>query len=254
VGEPVEIVARKTGRVVGGVYTKLMNLRSLDPREAERGRKGMGSTAITDREVWAEFYDTVTRRLRSEELLTEYQRLWEGAPQIADIGDYLETVAEESKRLQAKPLDELIAAYNQSRNSGSRRRPKASVASTTVYVRDPLVVAIVKTRAGNRCEVPACQAPVFTTVTGDPYCEVHHLKPLSEGGTTLLRMRHAYARSTIASCKWGRTRACLRAPFDRSGWQENRTPAEWTYSNGGRGERWKGRHEHCGAERTSAIA
>ena len=50
------------------------------------------------------------------------------------------------------------------------------------FERDSEVVVRAKERAGYRCEVPDCAHPTFETVDGLPYMEVHHIKPLAEGG------------------------------------------------------------------------
>jgi predicted HNH restriction endonuclease len=45
-----------------------------------------------------------------------------------------------------------------------------------------LVIAIARKRAGHRCEVAGCSHPHFMAADGLPYCEVHHVIPLAEGG------------------------------------------------------------------------
>jgi hypothetical protein len=66
-------VALRIGRVVSGVYNKVMNFRAIDPRDERTGLEGAGDT---DRKVWEEFYDPRTKQLREVELEQEYQRLW----------------------------------------------------------------------------------------------------------------------------------------------------------------------------------
>ena len=51
---PVARVALLVGRAVSGVYAKVMNFRSIDPRAAGAGMSGVGET---DRQVWSEFFD-----------------------------------------------------------------------------------------------------------------------------------------------------------------------------------------------------
>ncbi|MFD9897359.1 HNH endonuclease [Mesorhizobium sp. NPDC059025] len=51
-----------------------------------------------------------------------------------------------------------------------------------VFLRDPRVKAFVLERAHGRCECCASPAP-FKTVHGDDYLEVHHMKPLANGGS-----------------------------------------------------------------------
>ena len=48
--------------------------------------------------------------------------------------------------------------------------------------RDPVVVAYARLRADNACEIKDCMIPLFETSTGLPFVEVHHIRPLGEGG------------------------------------------------------------------------
>jgi 5-methylcytosine-specific restriction protein A len=49
------------------------------------------------------------------------------------------------------------------------------------YVRDPSIIGWVLAQAKGMCEV--CDAPApFITIDGQPYLEVHHVRPLAEGG------------------------------------------------------------------------
>lgn len=49
------------------------------------------------------------------------------------------------------------------------------------FVRDPNVISWVLNEAGGRCE--ACDDPTpFVRADGEPYLEVHHVRPLAEGG------------------------------------------------------------------------
>lgn len=50
------------------------------------------------------------------------------------------------------------------------------------FIRDPYVVAAARIRAGQCCEMPACETRLFTQEDGTVFLEVHHIVPLSEGG------------------------------------------------------------------------
>ncbi|WP_420804761.1 HNH endonuclease [Aurantimonas manganoxydans] len=61
-------------------------------------------------------------------------------------------------------------------------QPKHTTRTTIVFLRDPGVKAYVLRRAGGICE--ACDFPApFKTALGGDFLEVHHLKPLAEGGS-----------------------------------------------------------------------
>lgn len=55
------------------------------------------------------------------------------------------------------------------------------IGQTVRYVRDPNVIVWVLEAANGRCEV--CEQPApFAREDGGPYLEVHHVRPLAEGG------------------------------------------------------------------------
>ena len=61
------------------------------------------------------------------------------------------------------------------------KQPQAVAATTTLYVRNPDVVAEVLYLASGRCNRCRQDAP-FLRRDGTPYLEVHHIVPLSHGG------------------------------------------------------------------------
>lgn len=60
--------------------------------------------------------------------------------------------------------------------------PEKNVSSVTNYRRDPKVKAWVLINANGFCECCNDPAP-FTTVEGEPFLEVHHLRRLADGGS-----------------------------------------------------------------------
>jgi len=62
-GSPVANVAVTIGRAVSGIYSKVMNFRSLDPRASGSGMSGAGDA---DREVWQEFFDPQLSAIRMD--------------------------------------------------------------------------------------------------------------------------------------------------------------------------------------------
>lgn len=77
-------------------------------------------------------------------------------------------------------------------NSGDSK-PKQMVVSTKIYQRNPHVVAERLTIANGVCERCEMKAPFLRARDGTPYLEVHHIKPLSEGGLDTLA-------NTVALC------------------------------------------------------
>lgn len=59
--------------------------------------------------------------------------------------------------------------------------PRKEVATGTVFVRDPRVVAYTQIRAQGKCELCLLDAP-FKRLDDTPYLETHHILPLANGG------------------------------------------------------------------------
>jgi len=183
-GSPVADVALLIGRAIPGVYNKVMNFRALDPRDS---RAGMSAVSMKDRQVWAEFYDPTTAAIRDEALEKEFHRLWDGGKvggkaDLAQAADQL--LEREIKGLVGLELDQLMALFE----AGAAHRepkPRARAVQAIGFDRDAVVAAIAKRRADFRCEVPDCASPVFVTGEGLTYCEVHHIRPLADGGTDM---------------------------------------------------------------------
>lgn len=181
-GSPVVVVSQLIGRAIPGVYNKVMNFRSIDPRDA---RAGLAASGVADQRVWNEFFDPIASQLREVDLEREFNRLWmstagEAEPAL-DAGAARERAETSARKLEDNDLDDLLAKYHAGL-AVRPARPRASSATTRVYERDQLVIAIARKRAGHCCEVPGCAHPQFIAADGKPYCEVHHVIPLAEGG------------------------------------------------------------------------
>jgi predicted HNH restriction endonuclease len=87
----------------------------------------------------------------------------------------LEQAVEEAKA----DLDSLEARIRVGQNLDKSR---SGTTTTTVFNRDPNIIAYAKQRAGFKCEVPSCEFPVFLKPDGESYVEVHHIHMLAEGG------------------------------------------------------------------------
>jgi hypothetical protein len=178
---PVADTALLIGRAVSGVYNKVMNFRSIDPRDPRKGLTGGGTT---DGRVWSEFYDSANGAIEENQLSAEFHRLWDAPIQIATIEDVgadgatLDVEARDLSSLDIATLRDRYAATSKGQSS----KPAVKVANVREFVRNPIVVAIGKVRAGFKCEVPNCSHPTFTDAGNMPYCEVHHIRPLAEGG------------------------------------------------------------------------
>ncbi|MGY4253400.1 hypothetical protein ACVI1L_000468 [Bradyrhizobium sp. USDA 4516] len=94
----------------------------------------------------------------------------------------LETPTENEEALATRIISarqKLIGAKHEM-PPGSRS-VKRSASTIERFVRDPNVIAWVLNRAAGKCEVCEARAP-FIAVDGQPFLEVHHVRPLAEGG------------------------------------------------------------------------
>jgi hypothetical protein len=70
----VSEVSTRTGRLLTAVVSKLMNFRSIDPREVDP--KGLQAASVVDREVWNEYFDSDSQTIRSDALGIAFATTW----------------------------------------------------------------------------------------------------------------------------------------------------------------------------------
>ncbi|WPB58734.1 HNH endonuclease signature motif containing protein [Xylophilus sp. GOD-11R] len=95
------------------------------------------------------------------------------APQLADIEREFSLAVQKSKSDRSERLKRLL---------GAGKIPEKITVTTTVYRRNPDVVAEVLDRAGGKCGYCNQRAPFVRSSTGEPYLEVHHVQRLADGG------------------------------------------------------------------------
>jgi 5-methylcytosine-specific restriction protein A len=99
--------------------------------------------------------------------------VWTEAP-TSDEDELRERVANARRKARSSPAKGMTLPEGQNdvkRVSGSSER----------FVRDPNVIAWVLEQAAGSCEACNEEAP-FQSDDGEPYLEVHHVRPLAEGG------------------------------------------------------------------------
>ncbi len=89
------------------------------------------------------------------------------------LTDNIRASLAQEKKIQHKPLGSKTAPPRK------EAPPESKTSTTTSLVRDSKVVSRVKEAESCICEV--CGVPI-ELLDGSRYCEVHHIKPLSEGG------------------------------------------------------------------------
>jgi len=61
--------------------------------------------------------------------------------------------------------------------------PQKVLVNSIQYIRDPIIVEYVKRKANGICQDCHQPAPFINKKTGEPYLEIHHIVPLSQGGS-----------------------------------------------------------------------
>ena len=124
-----------------------------------------------------EVIKSISKLERSERLvedLTSYSAYGENS----DANSYYD---EFSKKVEIAYLDD-HAKRIERLNNKKITKPKKFVVLTTVYERDPDIVAETLFRSNGICGKCKKPAPFKRKKDGHPYLEVHHLLPLSKGG------------------------------------------------------------------------
>lgn len=88
--------------------------------------------------------------------------------------------------------------------------PKKTVLSSEAFERDPAVKAWVLKAANGSCELCQSEAP-FVKADGVPYLEVHHVRPLAEGGQDTTENTVALCPNCHKRMHYGAERLTLRA-------------------------------------------
>ena len=87
--------------------------------------------------------------------------------------------------------------------------PAQSSAVSSRFCRSPAVVAYVLAQSGGKCECCSRPAP-FLTSTGTPFLEVHHVKPIVEGGPDTVDNAVAVCPNCHRACHHAANRAAIR--------------------------------------------
>lgn len=105
---PVAEMALRIGRAVTGVYNKLMNFRSIDPRDSRAGLSGINRI---DQETWDAYFDSDSKTIRAKSLAEDFERVWGNLTPRVD--------AEDARTSRAEPPEAL--------NDELRRKRQVSV-------------------------------------------------------------------------------------------------------------------------------
>jgi 5-methylcytosine-specific restriction protein A len=126
-----------------------------------------------------------TRMHRMREVADYFDVLMQRPKTIVEVEAKFAAAVEQSLRGSSKDRLQRLA-------SGGKK-PTSIVVQSTVFVRNPDVVAERLLRAGGRCEECLADAPFMRARDGTPYLEVHHKVQLAVGGDDSIE-------NTIALC------------------------------------------------------
>ena len=121
------------------------------------------------------FYYKVDNKTSLGNLVTKYLDI-----KVATIPD-ISTLSLQFDQEVLKSLTDSSAA-RKSRLATAPKKPSTTIVTTTVFKRNPDVVAEVLQRAIGICEGCGSAAPFNRRSTGAPYLEVHHKTPLVDDG------------------------------------------------------------------------
>lgn len=172
-GSPVARAALQSGRVLTSVYNKVLNFRSIDPRDS---RKGLSGSSDIDKEVWERFYDIDKKELKITELRAAAYHTPETQVLIP------ESVLRTSLDEQVKNSLGLSDDERKRRLKLAPRKPKKVTVTTQAFYRNPDVIAEVLKQANGICGICTKPAPFKRASDESPYLEVHHKVPLARGG------------------------------------------------------------------------
>lgn len=106
-------------------------------------------------------------------------------PTLNEFIDDEKSEIEKAKKLNRK--------QRKTRLEKSDPKPRKTIVSQVVFIRNPYVIAEVLERANGKCERCNKKAPFLKDTDESPYLEVHHKIPLAEGGDDTVE-------NTIALC------------------------------------------------------
>ncbi len=133
--------------------------------------------ALTAVELHIEYYESLsnTNHLGIRAIRDKYSAM---------LPNWLATVEDCNRELEnaVSELKSLPAAERDRRIREAEKLPRRFRSTTTVFARNPAVIAEVHARASGYCEECKNYAPFIRASTRDPYLEVHHIVTLAKGG------------------------------------------------------------------------
>lgn len=133
-------------------------------------------------------YSTTLLRKVSDGLPLKKRSRAGGWSEVYDIGDLVDLPVE-TKEQHESELSKAVAesadlpdSILEKRLAGAKRLPEKVQVVSVGYRRNPDVIVAVQRRANGVCDRCKKKAPFLRRSDSSPYLEIHHWKPLGEGG------------------------------------------------------------------------
>ena len=183
--QDLDSVTTKLSSLLGrDVVSTLEQLMAFQELEKRTNREGMSDIDPTVQKVWDQFHDNQRQEIRREEVEREYGRHWiKQCDTFFSSDSYYEQAEREKRHQGERSYEELVSDIIE---NPPPRYPKKMSTASSVFERDPRIVAAAKKRADFRCEVPDCINELFLKDDGTRYVEVHHIERLAEDGEDAL--------------------------------------------------------------------
>ncbi|MEK7954326.1 HNH endonuclease [Luteolibacter soli] len=214
IGYSAEVVGWEDKRQVSAARKREMNrhLSRYQPGESdlfkERGVVGVGSVnLLTVRNLTALetlFGRSVLIKCSDGQPLKERSRSG-GWSEVFDVGDLLELKPVTDEQLERETDDRVAASMRMDDKTLAKRLREAPKLPERVQLvsvgfrRNPDVIVAVLRRAKGSCEKCGKKAPFARKSDGSPYLEVHHWKPLANGGEDTVENSGRCARIVTVS-------------------------------------------------------
>lgn len=163
----------------GEVFHRAMSADAIDYFLSEiQSQFGLDAlkNAVKATELHITYYEALDRgklyKLRG--VVEKYKKKFDAVTNYSDL----------ERRFQKQVSDSLniTSEARLQRLHSASTKPKQIQVTTTVYIRNPDVVAQVLLKANGICEACLQPAPFIKKSDGLPYLEVHHKKRLADGG------------------------------------------------------------------------
>jgi hypothetical protein len=196
----IEIIVDEAGEKVMGLSTRRIELAAKNGQDLFWVSTSIDNIPdlISNNLLWKHFQLATIAATRSPAVAAERGPWPEGKQQLSSI------LSAETQPIQRSLIEEAFQKEVDSSAKGLRaarlerledapKRPNEVMALSRQFIRNPDVVAEVLYLAQGKCGHCKADAPFLRASNGQPYLEVHHITPLSEGGDDTLE-------NTIALC------------------------------------------------------